>query len=67
MTENMETTSNLTANTKDSNWKRFSEWIHCICVVTFDLELGQAMEVIIQIYVLCLLLQRLCEIFKKKL
>lgn len=26
-------------------WQRLSEWIHCICVVTFDLELGQAMEV----------------------
>lgn len=25
-------------------WNRFSEWLHCICVVTFDLELGQAME-----------------------
>lgn len=27
-------------------WERFFEWIHCICIVTFDLELGQAMEVI---------------------
>ena len=26
-------------------WDRFSNWIHCVCVVTFDLELGQAMEV----------------------
>lgn len=26
-------------------WDRFSNWIHCICIVTFDLELGQAMEV----------------------
>lgn len=26
-------------------WDRFSSWIHCICIVTFDLELGQAMEV----------------------
>lgn len=23
----------------------FSSWVHCICVVTFDLELGQAIEV----------------------
>lgn len=30
---------------ESQNWKRLSEWIHCICVVTFDLELGQAMEV----------------------
>ncbi|XP_054707021.1 protein DENND6B-like [Uloborus diversus] len=27
-------------------WDRFSRWIYCICVVTFDLELGQAMEMI---------------------
>lgn len=26
-------------------WDRFSNWLHCVCVVTFDLELGQAMEV----------------------
>ena len=23
----------------------FEQWIHCVCVVTFDLELGQALEV----------------------
>ncbi|XP_052281111.1 protein DENND6A-like isoform X2 [Dreissena polymorpha] len=27
-------------------WDRFSNWLHCACVVTFDLELGQAMEII---------------------
>lgn len=27
-------------------WDRFYNWIHCACVVTFDLELGQAMEVL---------------------
>ncbi|ELU00735.1 hypothetical protein CAPTEDRAFT_175751 [Capitella teleta] len=27
-------------------WDRFQNWVHCICVVTFDLELGQAMETI---------------------
>ncbi|XP_059167731.1 protein DENND6A-like isoform X2 [Physella acuta] len=27
-------------------WDRFYNWIHCACVVTFDLELGQAMELI---------------------
>ncbi|UYV73994.1 DENND6A, partial [Cordylochernes scorpioides] len=27
-------------------WDRFSQWVHCVCVVTFDLELGQAMELI---------------------
>lgn len=24
---------------------RFSEWIHSICLVTFDIEIGQAIEV----------------------
>uniref|UniRef100_A0A3P8WMH4 DENN/MADD domain containing 6Aa n=1 Tax=Cynoglossus semilaevis TaxID=244447 RepID=A0A3P8WMH4_CYNSE len=27
-------------------WDRFNAWLHCICVVGFDLELGQAVEVI---------------------
>lgn len=27
-------------------WDRFQNWLHCVCIVTFDLELGQAMEVI---------------------
>ncbi|CAL4059379.1 unnamed protein product, partial [Meganyctiphanes norvegica] len=27
-------------------WDNFSQWVHAICVVTFDLELGQAMEMI---------------------
>lgn len=31
-------------------WQRFSEWIQCICIVTFDLELGQIMEVIFFVY-----------------
>lgn len=26
-------------------WARFSSWLECVCVVTFDLELGQAIEV----------------------
>jgi len=26
-------------------WARFSSWLECVCVVTFDLELGQALEV----------------------
>ena len=29
----------------DVNWESFSHWACCACVVTFDLELGQAMEV----------------------
>lgn len=26
-------------------WDRFRKWVTCFCVVTFDLELGQALEV----------------------
>ena len=26
-------------------WDRFKRWITCLCVVTFDLERGQALEV----------------------
>lgn len=43
--ETSTTTDFLDETSQERNWKRFSEWIHCICVVTFDLELGQAMEV----------------------
>ncbi|EDV25356.1 uncharacterized protein TRIADDRAFT_23603 [Trichoplax adhaerens] len=25
-------------------WERFSRWLHCVCIVVFDLELGQAIE-----------------------
>ncbi|XP_055009786.1 protein DENND6B, partial [Boleophthalmus pectinirostris] len=27
-------------------WVRFSSWLECVCVVTFDLELGQALELV---------------------
>ncbi|XP_007908800.1 protein DENND6B [Callorhinchus milii] len=27
-------------------WDRFSSWLECVCVVTFDLELGQAIELV---------------------
>uniref|UniRef100_A0A7N8XSV2 UDENN domain-containing protein n=1 Tax=Mastacembelus armatus TaxID=205130 RepID=A0A7N8XSV2_9TELE len=27
-------------------WLRFSSWLECVCVVTFDLELGQAIELV---------------------
>ncbi|XP_066258948.1 protein DENND6B [Euwallacea similis] len=29
----------------ENSWEGFTNWLHCICVVTFDLELGQALEV----------------------
>jgi len=32
-------------------WDRFSNWIHCICIVTFDLEVGQAIEVRLRVRV----------------
>ncbi|KAG2470386.1 DEN6A protein, partial [Polypterus senegalus] len=30
-------------------WDRFSCWLHCVCVVGFDLELGQAVESLVMI------------------
>ncbi|XP_029351281.1 protein DENND6B [Echeneis naucrates] len=27
-------------------WSRFASWLECVCVVTFDLELGQAIELV---------------------
>ncbi|XP_042911217.1 protein DENND6B isoform X2 [Parasteatoda tepidariorum] len=33
-------------NLSELPWDRFSRWVYCICVVTFDLELGQAMEMV---------------------
>ena len=27
------------------SWEKLSQWVCCVCVVTFDLELGQAIEV----------------------
>ncbi|XP_043281251.1 protein DENND6A [Venturia canescens] len=29
-----------------TKWENFENWLHCICIVTFDLELGQAVEAI---------------------
>ncbi|XP_060516029.1 protein DENND6A [Cylas formicarius] len=26
------------------SWEGFNNWLHCICIITFDLELGQALE-----------------------
>ncbi|KAF7637634.1 UDENN domain-containing protein [Meloidogyne graminicola] len=33
-------------NCEQLYWKRFKKWMHCFCVVTFDLELGQTIEVV---------------------
>ena len=30
---------------EENSYERFYHWLSCICVVTFDLELGQALEV----------------------
>jgi len=27
-------------------WDRFNNWLYCMCVVTFDIEIGQAIETI---------------------
>ncbi|KAF7229519.1 DENN domain containing 6B, partial [Nothobranchius furzeri] len=32
--------------TADPAWASFCSWLECVCVVTFDLELGQAIELI---------------------
>ncbi|XP_060663468.1 protein DENND6B [Drosophila nasuta] len=32
------------ATNNDDDWIRLSQWVHCLCVVTFDLNLGQALE-----------------------
>lgn len=39
-----------TESTSVLPWDRFSSWIHCICIVTFDLEVGQAIEVSFQFH-----------------
>ena len=31
--------------TPSGGWDTFYHWLCCVCVVTFDLELGQALEV----------------------
>lgn len=42
---NRNTESNATNALISAPWARFSAWLECVCVVTFDLELGQAIEV----------------------
>jgi len=32
-------------NTSLLPWERLADWVHCFCVVTFDLEIGQMIEV----------------------
>lgn len=36
--------TNVLSDTDANDWIRFSQWLHCLCVVTFDLNLGQALE-----------------------
>lgn len=33
------------AKPTQEDWEAFYNWACCVCVVTFDLELGQALEV----------------------
>ena len=30
---------------RNGQWNSLNHWVSCVCVVTFDLELGQAIEV----------------------
>lgn len=39
------TCDNSSLNTSLLPWERLADWIHCFCVVTFDLEIGQMIEV----------------------
>lgn len=36
--------TNSNSEPSASDWVNFSQWMHCFCVVTFDLNLGQALE-----------------------
>ncbi|KAH8362538.1 hypothetical protein KR084_013066 [Drosophila pseudotakahashii] len=36
--------TNSNSRPSASDWLNFSQWMHCFCVVTFDLNLGQALE-----------------------
>ncbi|XP_077804933.1 protein DENND6B isoform X1 [Macaca mulatta] len=38
--------SGRATRTPAAPWARFSAWLECVCVVTFDLELGQALELV---------------------
>ncbi|XP_067110533.1 protein DENND6B isoform X1 [Osmerus mordax] len=46
--ESQQTETENAAENADSRlpWARFSSWLECVCVVTFDLELGQAIELV---------------------
>ncbi len=43
--ESLEGGSAVLAESIAKSWDKFSQWVCCMCVVTFDLELGQAIEV----------------------
>ena len=42
-------TSNNDVKVEEYTWENFENWIHCICIVNFDLELGQALEVLVHL------------------
>ncbi|XP_034948891.1 protein DENND6A [Chelonus insularis] len=44
--QEQETSDTIENITPKNEWENFNNWIYCICVVTFDLELGQAVEAI---------------------
>lgn len=37
--------TNVTNGFEQPISKNFNKWLHCICIVNFDLEIGQALEV----------------------
>lgn len=41
--------SMLEDSVSSTPWERLAEWIHCFCVVTFDLEIGQMIEVLFRL------------------
>uniref|UniRef100_A0A3Q3W730 UDENN domain-containing protein n=1 Tax=Mola mola TaxID=94237 RepID=A0A3Q3W730_MOLML len=47
-------------------WARFSSWLECVCVVTFDLELGQAIEVRTSKSSICYLCVMTCFSFRMR-
>ena len=46
----------LSDSAATSPWERMADWIHCFCVVTFDLEIGQMIEVFIFTSSVCIYL-----------
>lgn len=57
LTDTTDSFSNEENNLDVLPWDRLAEWIHCFCVVTFDLEIGQMIEVQLLLLLLSILVQ----------